>query len=188
MKLAVAPSREPIYRAAERLTTLAVAGSALVTLAVSLGACSSVRAAPHFVITPAFSGYWVAGPRDSGCPAGVECVASRTSWENFQKLRDEQRERGLDIVDFDAQITSLATVYAGAWATSDSEQEHELEKDLSWNKFDREHERLSQAGYRLISLKVYEDHGRQRIAAIWSPRRRSSTVATGFGSWQRNRS
>jgi hypothetical protein len=130
---------------------------------------SPVRRLPRFVA------YWVATPGPPGCPDQKPCVAPVGSLDELLKLVEAwRRERGVEIVRFDARVTPSESVYLGGWQRSD--RPHHLELDLNWGRFRRHHWRLVRKGHELIHLKFYEDDGRQRVAAIWRPRTPGSST------------
>lgn len=90
----------------------------------------------------------------------------RSPRELVEKWR---RERGIEIVRFDARIAPSESVYAGAWQRSG--RPHALKLGLSWGTFHRHHRRLVRKGrHELVHLKSYEVDGRRRVGAIWRPR------------------
>jgi len=127
---------------------------------VALGGCATPR------LTPTFSVYWYTSSNVAPCPVGEHCVAYTESLETFEALRQEQRKNQLELVDFDARITDDYAVYAGAWRKSDLP--HDLRIGLTWGDFTSRNHQRSLAGEHLVSFTFYEDHGKQRVAAIWS--------------------
>lgn len=151
----------------QSIQTLLLRAFTLLSFAVSSGACSSLTSVDHPGSLPSFLAYWDSAPNGRSCPGGDECVAYALSREAFHRLLDSQQGDGLEIVDFDARLSTRSEIYAGAWLTSD--RPHELQAGLTWERFLGEHRRRTERGERLLRLKVYEDRGRQRVAGIWRP-------------------
>lgn len=121
---------------------------------------------PSFTM-PRFVAYWVAEPGAPGCSDAEPCVASVRTAEELFDLIETRRERGLEIVRFDARITPAGSFYAGGWQRSD--RPHELRLGLRWGTFLRRHQQLVRKGHDLVHLKLYEEGRRRRVAAIWRP-------------------
>lgn len=118
---------------------------------------------------PTFSAYWTSGRQISPCPTGRDCVAYRTGRKQFLYLIQERRREmpKLELVDFDARISSDGEIYAGVWSTS--AVDHRFRMGLTWKEFLSEHRQRSHAGDQLVNLEVYSDDASSRVAAIWRP-------------------
>jgi hypothetical protein len=136
----------------------------LVVLALPLVGSASSRATEN-QLEPALLAYWQGRHSPVRCPPTEDCFAIRSSRSSFLDLLEEQRERGLEIVRFDAHVDGTSALFAGAWERS--EQEHFLEMGMDRTGFSRRHEEHSEAGHRLIHLRVYRDGQSQSVAAIW---------------------
>lgn len=146
--------------------------SLVVTLLVTaclLGGCSSLTPVRHPRSVPVFLAYWDSSPSGPSCPEGERCFRVATSRSDFEALLNSQRERGLEIVDFDARISRTSQIFAGVWETRRDDLPHDLHAGLSWEGFLSEHLGRTRDGNRLISFKAYEDGARQRVAGIWRP-------------------
>jgi len=143
-------------------TSTAPAGRAavLAVALVALGGCVTPRP------VPTFSAYWYTSSEVDRCPPRARCIAYTESFEDFETLRQEQRRHHLELVDFDARITDDYAVYAGAWRKSDLP--HDLHIGLTWGGFTSRNHQRSLAGEHLVNFAFYEDHGKRRVAAIWS--------------------
>ncbi|NDJ16964.1 serine hydrolase [Myxacorys almedinensis] len=99
-------------------------------------------------------------------------------------------DQGYRMTAVDAYPSGNQTQYAAIWVKNTDSVPWMAYRDLSESGYKEKFESLSQQGYRVSNLEVYQQNGQQRFAAIWVKNTngrgwaaRRDMDATWFGNW-----